>query len=180
MAAPNYRDDLTAAEVRAALEYDRETGVFTWKHRPDMSPQWNGRWADKRAGSVRTQRASGGMRYETIAVNAKRYRAHRLAWLHVHGKWPEGELDHINRDGTDNRLCNLRPASRAENQANARPPRTNTIGLKGVRRHRRRFVAQIGYGGRMHYLGIFATAEEAHEAYMNAAREHHGEFARSH
>lgn len=88
--------------------------------------------------------------------------------------------DHINGDGLDNRRCNLRIVSAAQNLQNARRPVTNTTGLKGVSYHQRGkcFTARIKTQGKTLWLGSFSTAEEAHDAYKSAAREKFGEFAR--
>lgn len=101
--------------------------------------------------------------------------------LRLHGfltGWPL--VDHINRDGLDNRRANLRPATTAENSRNALRLPSNTSGFKGVTWHKqaRKWQAQIGVDGRRRHLGLHACLEAAAEAYDDAAREFHGEFAR--
>lgn len=89
-------------------------------------------------------------------------------------------IDHINGDGLDNRRCNLRLATKAENQRNRRVPSTNTSGYKGVTwsRNAGRWHARIRAGDRNVHLGYFDTPEEAHAAYCAVAVKYHGEFAR--
>lgn len=87
--------------------------------------------------------------------------------------------DHANCNGLDNRLVNLRPATRAENAYNRRIQRDNRRGLKGIVPAGRRWVAQARVRGKQIYLGTFDTPEIAHEAYCKAIKELHGEFART-
>ncbi len=186
------RHDLTAEQVRALLDYDPETGVFRWRPRPasmftsgqktaeHAANIWNSRYAGKIAGGVSCEGRSTP--YWCIDINRRHYYAHRLAWLYVHGEWPPEQVDHIDSDGLNNRIANLRLATRSENCRNSRTPRTNTSGLKGVSASgcaNGRWRARIKISGREHHLGTFDTPEEAHAAYAAAAREHFGEFGRS-
>lgn len=102
---------------------------------------------------------------------------HRVLWLLKHGEYPKGPLDHANGVRTDNRMCNLREATVAQNNANRGPVRA---GLKGATIDRRtgRFVAQINVDGKNIFLGRHKTEAMAHEAYMQKAREVYGDFAR--
>ena len=182
MATRKPRTDLTAEQVRKALDYDPETGVFTWKHREDVPPKTNTKFAGKTAGTacrIRSSRRNHWYRY--IKILGRRYAAHRLAWLYVTGEWPKEQVDHVNGNGLDNRIANLRPATQSQNSSNSRLSHRNKTGFKGVRFRARtgRFEAYIGTGGKARHLGTFPTAEEAHEAYLKAAREQWGDFARS-
>jgi hypothetical protein len=120
--------------------------------------------------------------YCTLRVAGTIYSAHRLAWFYVHGEWPPKgiQVDHINRDPSDNRLANLRLATQAQNNANSAMRHRNKAGLKGVVFYpmTSRWKASITIKGRGKHLGYFATKEEAHEAYKKAAQHAHGEFAR--
>jgi hypothetical protein len=92
-------------------------------------------------------------------------------------------VDHRDPSKTlDNRRCNLRKATPSQNQANLRKSRANKSGFKGVRKHLLQsgvaFSANISVGGRLIYLGRFASAEAAHAAYCAEAVKHFGEFAR--
>jgi len=94
---------------------------------------------------------------------------------------PKGvEVDHISRDGLDNRRANLRVASRAQNSWNSKPPSSNTSGYKNVTfcKRKRRWVVRISVGNKRLRFGSFPTPGEAHAAYVKACLLHHGEFAR--
>lgn len=88
-------------------------------------------------------------------------------------------IDHVNGDGLDNRRCNLRSADKSRNGANRGAPRQNTTGFKGVTWHKAagKFAAQIEVLGRRQHLGLFVTAEEAAQAYDQAALEAWGAYA---
>jgi hypothetical protein len=88
------------------------------------------------------------------------------------------EVDHINRNGLDNRRENLRLATRSQNMANKTVYLTNKLGVKGVYLRNNRYRAQIQVEGRKIMLGTFDTLDEAREAYKQAAVKHFGEFAR--
>ena len=155
---------LTASRLRELLRYDPETGLFTWHTR-------RGRIA---AGSVAG--VIGGEGYFVIRVDYRLHLAHRLAWLYMTGEWPQATVDHRDTDRTNNRWTNLRDASYGQNNANSVKP--NRTGLKGIKRHGHRYVAQISVGGINRHLGCFSSPEEAHAAYIAAATQHFGEFAR--
>jgi hypothetical protein len=92
-------------------------------------------------------------------------------------------VDHANNDPLDNRKCNLRICTPSQNQMNRGKEKTNKSGYKGVHYfkwgHRiKRWKAEIGYDGKTHFIGYFATKEEAYAAYCEAAKKYHGEFAR--
>ena len=90
------------------------------------------------------------------------------------------EIDHANRIKTDNRICNLREATRAENSRNKSISIKNTVGLKGVSKYEGRanpYRSWIKVDYRSIYLGSFKTAEEAHQAYAAAAKKYHVDFA---
>lgn len=94
----------------------------------------------------------------------------------------EGSLvDHRDHNGLNNRRFNLRPATYAQNNHNARRRSDNTSGLKGVCWHTKtgKWVAQIQSGGRRRHLGLFTTPEAAHAAYQQASVQHHGEFGKA-
>ena len=158
----------TAERVRELLSYDPETGDFRW-----MVSR-----GGQRAGSIaRCVRHDG---YVVIMIDRKLYYAHQLAWLYMHGELVS-ELDHINGIRSDNRIFNLRPATRTQNNGNSRKPKHNTSGFKGVCYHKRdkKWQAQIHHKGRQIWLGLFDTAEAAHAAYCEKANELFGEFARA-
>lgn len=105
---------------------------------------------------------------------------HRLILTRCIGReLQKGEfVDHKNGNRLDNRRSNLRVATHAENQRNMKRKAANLSGFKGVRRRGNRYIARITANGVTYELGSFRTPEEAHQAYCNAARKYHGEFAR--
>ena len=119
--------------------------------------------------------------YVSICINGRIRYAHRLAWLYVHGKWPKGEIDHINEKRRDNRITNLREATHPQNNVRSKANKHNgTSGVLGVYpAGSSRWQAQIQYHRVVHYLGTFATIEEAKAARDEAARRLHGAFSRT-
>lgn len=156
---------MSADEWRERVAYDRDTGVLTW-----LKSYFKSRIGQP-IGSI----APEG--YVRAHIDGRLWVVHRLIWLHVHGVWPTGQIDHINGNRSDNRLCNLREATPSQNCANSRARRS---GLKGATFVRKigRWQAQIGIGRKNVFLGLFDTEEEAAAAYARKAREVHGEFAR--
>ncbi|MDE1139960.1 MAG: HNH endonuclease [Paraburkholderia tropica] len=155
---------LTAERLRELLWYNPETGVFTWRVRPGRKMR-----IGQEAGSMT---ANG---YVQIKVDKRRYLAHRLAWLHVHGEWPIDDIDHINGVRTDNRIENLRDVTGHVNMQNLKKAtaQNKTAKMLGVTMSRDRYQAQIKVDGKYKYLGVFESAEAAHEAYLVAKRELH-------
>lgn len=159
---------LTQDELKSKLHYNPETGIFTWNISPVRPVK-----AGSIAGSV------DGNGYILIGISCKRISAHRLAWLYAHGHFTTSDIDHINGVRNDNRLCNLREATRSQNLFNrSGANKNNTSGFKGVAFNKRSesFRAMIRINGKNTNLGYFNTPEEASEAYQTAARKYHGEF----
>ena len=143
---------LTAEQLRSVLDYDQETGIFTWKVR--TSPK-------VKAGDVTG--CPGGDGYLLIGVQSRLYRAHRLAWLHTYGVWPEDQLDHINRNRSDNRISNLREVTTKQNGQNRSKQSNNTSGHPGISWHKRdsKWGAHIRHNQKLIHLGYFTDIEEA-------------------
>lgn len=168
--------------VRECLDYDQDTGKFRWRVRPvghfPKRPMrdcvaWNANYAGKIAGSRHSKNTI------RIVIDRHIFYAHRLAWLIAHGFPVPAIIDHIDGDPANNRIGNLRAAKNGDNTANARIPKNNRLGVKGVRLHKHgTFEARVGGGGRSHYLGHFTTLEEAVKARRDAAERLHGKFAR--
>lgn len=161
---------LTAIELRNIVDYDPVTGVFKWRTR-DIPGSWNAKYAGKPAGSTMN---TG---YFKLAIGNKGHLAHRLAWLYVTGTAPCQAIDHINGDRTDNRFCNLRQATIAQNARNRGHQKNNRLGVKGVRRANGKYRADIKIGNKSVYLGVFPTVDEAHAAYREAAKTNFGGFS---
>jgi hypothetical protein len=170
-----YSIDLTQEYLKSALDYDRATGVFTWRKRSDMPRKWNAKHSGKLAGCV------DDLGYIKISLRNKRYRGHRLAWLYIHGAWPKDLIDHINTDRSDNRIVNLREATKSQNAVNSRRPSNNTSGFKGVvySKQHQKWIAQTAVGGKHIHLGLFDDAENAHVRYCDEMLTRHGQFARN-
>lgn len=158
---------LTADRLRELLDYDPLTGVFTRR----MGIK--GHAIDDPVGFY-------NQGYHCAWIDGRPYRCHRMAWLYVYGRWPVAQLDHINGIRDDNRLANLREATNAENGRNSKRKKHNKSGFKGVSWHTptRKWVAQIMFNKQYKYLGLYLTPEEAHQAYVEAAKKLHGEYAR--
>lgn len=161
---------LTAENLRELLSYDPKTGVFRW-----LKTASNRRMEGEIAGCVCKRDG-----YNLIGYKGRVYKANRFAWLYVHGEWPDRFVDHINGVTSDDRIANLRLATHQENLCNRGKQKNNKSGFKGVCLHKpsQKWHARINHKGRQHYLGLFATPEEAHQAYSLAAQNLHGQFAR--
>lgn len=158
------RRDLTAERLREVLAYDQATGTFTW-----LVTQSNRAKAGKEAGSFHPPTG-----YVYIRIDGGLYKAHRLAWLHVHGAWPKQQIDHINGCRAQNDIANLREVCQAENMQNLwRPHRDNRTGFMGVHRSGKRFFARIKAGPAYFKSPTFATAQEAGAAYLRLKAIHH-------
>lgn len=168
---PEKPDGAEEEVLRAKFDYDPETGRFTYR-------QVKGCTA---VGKDVTHVSLRG--YVTLSSGRKTYQAHRVAWLFMTGHWPEADIDHINRIRTDNRFCNLREATRSQNLANCPVRSDSSTGFKGVHKkpgnRAKPFWATIKSNGEVRHLGYYATAEAAHEAYMQAAKQIYGKFASS-
>jgi hypothetical protein len=154
--------------VMRMLEYNAETGVFTWKSPPRHHPRMLG----KEAGCASTG-------YTLIRIRGAKIKAHRLAWLVAYGEIPSKDIDHINGDPLDNRISNLRLASNPQNQANRRRNAGKDT-PKGVRRTQSgKYQARIRVAGKAINIGVFDTESLASNAYFVEAKKYYGEFARS-
>jgi len=147
------------------LNYDKETGFFTWKKQ--MSKY-------KKINSIAGSKNKYG--YIKIGINKNVYLAHRLAWIYTYGEIGNQQIDHINGNKSDNRIDNLRLASNQENRLNTKVYRTNKLGIKGVCKHGNNYRATCKFNKIFYHLGTFKTIELAKSAYENFCKKHHGEF----
>lgn len=159
---------LTHKRLLAALDYNQRTGVFKNKTHRGL-----------RARKGETAGALHSKGYITIAIDYSRYFGHRLAWFYVNGSWPKGNLDHIDKNKTNNAIRNLRLATDSQNQHNRGKCKSNTTGYKGVNyiESSNKYRAKICKGRKMYHLGCFDTAKEAGAAYAASAKKLHGKFA---
>jgi hypothetical protein len=154
---------LTQERLKEVLDYNPETGVFVWKVQ-------NGKRI--KAGDIAGNVNKRG--YTAIGVDCNLFRAHRLAWFYVYGKWPNDLIDHINGQRSDNRICNLRDVSNQvnlQNQKRATSGKTSTEYL-GVYKttNIKPWRAQIDVDKKTRHLGYYKTPEEANETYLKAKR----------
>jgi hypothetical protein len=157
----------TAERVRELLHYDPETGVWTWKVN-----RHNRRLAGRVAGAVNSHG------YRQITIDGVRHLASRLAFLWMERTWPPDQVDHRDMNPTNDRWANLRLASRSQNFGNQHAYSSNRLGVKGVSRVGKRYLAQIQKDGVKVYLGRFDRVEDAALAYRVAAEAAYGDFAR--
>ncbi len=182
----SYEDHVMASKalpspevLRQLLRYELDTGRLFWRERGPqwfksterMKPEhfcasWNKRYANTEACS------KNGQGYIAMHILGQKHKAHRVCWAIHYGHWPKGHIDHVNHDRSDNRICNLRSVTQAENNKN-RPPQSNSFGFVGVHKHQscHRWVASIGHQKKQVYLGIFACVGLAIKARRDAERQ---------
>lgn len=167
--------------LAALVTYDPETGIITWNRREELTrgdKMFNKRFAGKECGRINTNG------YRVICFhhegNLHILKSHRLAWMIKYGILPDGDIDHVNRNRTDNRISNLRDVSRSINQRNSSMQRNNTSGVTGVSWHKTKgkWRATACVDGRDRHLGLFVSIQEAAVA-VKAFRAKHG-FTDSH
>lgn len=157
--------DLTQEQVKELFDYDSENG---WMIRKKDN---HGRVVNRPCGHKPVHSAG----YGQVNIDGKIYFAHRVIWLWHKGEWPENDIDHIDRDPMNNRIENLRSATRSENNQNASIRKDNSSGFRGVYYHKakKKYMAKIKVGDRQIYLGLFDTTEEAFLAYQLAKIQYH-------
>lgn len=159
---------ITQKELKKTFHYNPNSGLFIRK---------------KSAGGVEIGTIAGCLHhsgYIHIKTQGKKNVAHRLAWLYMTGEWPSDQIDHINQIKNDNRWCNLRECTNAQNKANVKAPVTNSSGYKGVSRYKKRnnqWVVKIKYKQIQIHVGMFNCIHKAAMAYNKKALELFGEFA---
>lgn len=148
---------ITAERINELFDYNAQSGNFVRKVVRGGQP----------IGSVAGTKDSYG--YLQFAVDGRLYLAHRMAWLVTHGEMPDCEIDHINHDRADNRIDNLRLATRMANMHNLKAARSDSkTGIAGIALKKHGYVARIQNAGKRVYLGCFKTLEEANAAYLSA------------
>jgi hypothetical protein len=152
---------LSVDEVRDAFEYDSESGMVFFKG------------TKNEAGKVKANRRTS---YRYLSLKGKTLLAHRVAWALCNGEWPSGQIDHIDGDGLNNAIDNLRDVSHAENQRNQRLHIKNKSGFRGVHQEKRsgKWVAMIWVGKKRKHIGTFSSAALAAEARRAAEIEYWG------
>ena len=158
---------ITQEYLKSILNYDAETGIFTWKvNKSNRS----------KVGNIAGSKFNG---YVNIEINNKSYKSHRLAWLYVYGKFPENLIDHINANRSDNKISNLRKATYQKNSENYKTPKTNTSGVKNVSWYKNlnKWVVSISVKSKKKTIGYFEDLELAELVAIEARNKYRMEFA---
>lgn len=159
---------LTQQALRKELQYNPETGKFLWLlHRKG------------RRGTVGTVNKHG---YLVITMSGRRIMAHRLAWFYMTGVWPAEELDHIDRDTSNNKFNNLREASHSENSVNSKIREDNSSGHPGIcwDRQKMKWKVQISSSGNKRIQKHFYDFDQAVRFYKETAASLFKEFDPQH
>lgn len=159
---------ITQKEIMEYLEYDPDSGIFTARKRHGT------RWIEGK--QVGHKNKAG---YITVSLLGKIRKAHRLAWIYVHGEDIENyEIDHVNGDKSDNRICNLRLSTHQQNMFNMKKKSTNNSGVKGVHFDRRcnKWRAQTSINKKRVHLGLFDTRQAAQRRMVDFMKENHKDF----
>lgn len=150
---------LTLCYLRMILEYNPDTGVWNWCISKGSS--------NRKPGDIAGYIHPKG--YRIIKIDGKNYLSGRLAWFYMTGNWPFPEIDHIDRNPSNDKWSNLREASRV--QQNINRDSYNKLGVKGVEKIGNRYRASIKINGKNVRLGSFITLDAAIEAFEQANRE---------
>lgn len=161
---------LTQGFLLSVLHYDPETGLLTWIDQ------------HYRAGRDRVGQVAGRLHrsgYVNLKIFGVEYAAHRIAWMMVTGLWPERDLDHIDHNRANNKLANLRAATRRQNMMNRSINKGNQSGVKGVwySKPRRSWMASISVEAHKSVVELFPSKEEAVAWRRKNERQYYGEFA---
>lgn len=152
---------------KEVLNYNPDSGEFTWKI---------DRTTRSKKGQVAGYLDENGYRH--IRIGPKIYRAHRIAWEYMYGKF-EGEVDHIDNNPSNNSISNLRVCNSRQNKYNARLRKDNSSGVKGLHWYKayKKWQVNLRINGKTKCLGYFEDLFEACCTVMSARNLHHGEFA---
>lgn len=161
------QEKLSIDTLKRKLKYDPATGLFTR----------NCIMTGSSIGDVCGTKKENG--YVIISIDRVLYRAHRLAWFYFYGRWPEGDIDHVNRIRNDNRIANLREACRSDNLCNSSRRSDNKTGIRGVSFNRvsNTYTVKIQKNGKtLTRYGVtnIAVAKDIARVFSN---ELHGDFS---
>jgi hypothetical protein len=153
--------NITLEYINEYLTYDSLSGnLYQRKKRPKIQ-----------VGALAGALTGKGYRY--IQLNGKKYPAHHIVWLLETGELPKKQIDHIDGDKLNNNFLNLREVTNKQNTENRGKQKNNKTGYKGVSFNNRlqKYVSQIQHNNQPIYIGVYATAYEAHLAYEKKAKE---------
>jgi hypothetical protein len=159
---------LTPARLREALNYNPDTGIFTWKiSKKGVIRKENAGCLDKQSN------------YLSITIDGLKNRCHRLAWLYIYSEFPVGMIDHIDRNRTNNRILNLRIVNFSKNSMNTSIRSDNTSGYRGVSwcNLTKKWAAYIWKDKKKIHIGLFDNIEDAAAAHKRASLELFGEYS---
>jgi hypothetical protein len=161
---------ISLIRLKEVMEYDPTTGLCFWRKK----------LGSKAMPGCQLGNIDPSKGYYKVNMDGIRFYVHRLIYFYMTGQWPDDEIDHIDRDRANNKWINLRAATKSQNKANTCSDPRNCHGVKGISRRpdTGKWQAEIKVNQRKIYLGVFVSPEEAHAAYLAAAREYFGEFAR--
>ena len=156
----------------ALFDYCPETGALTWRVSTNSFKK------GVEAGT--SAHNEGYSSYRNVIIFGNLYKAHRIIWLMQTGDWPKKYIDHIDGNGLNNKLDNLREATPSQNMINQKVRSDSASKVKGVSYDAKRnlWYAYIDVGGKRNHLGRHETLDEAAMVRLQAQRKFHGEFAR--
>lgn len=168
--------EISQKYLREAIEYNPLSGVFIWRNRPlshfssrKVYKWWASTWAGKKAGCLYS--SGGTVKYMSIRLDGWLYAAHRLAWIYMNGDIPTSlQIDHIDGNGTNNKIENLRVVTHIENHMNLPRNKNNTSGVTGVRWNNptQKWRARISVRGKEIPLGCYGDLSDALNARKQA------------
>lgn len=163
-------NNLTVERLKELVRYEPETEKLFWKDRD--SKAFNSKYSGKEIKGSKDHKG-----YLQFSVDKITVKLHRVKWALHYGYWPKEDLDHINRDISDNSISNLRECSRKENSWNRGHRSNSTSGYLGVTLHKasNKYQYQIMCNGKRYY-GLELTALAAAEKREMLAKELHKEF----
>jgi len=162
--------------LKEHFDYNPDTGIIIWKKPTNQRIK-----VGAEAGHEKPHK-NHSLVYRRIRFNHSNYQAHRLAYYMYHGIDPRNnEIDHKDRNGLNNKINNLRLATRSDNCKNRSMAENNTSGVTGVYWHirRRKWAAQIKWNGKQKHIGYFVNKEDAKQVRKEAEKKYFGEFRRS-
>ena len=150
--------------IKTHFVYDSETGIVKWKQKPKFGLKTNN-------GVVGSKYKSGNNFYLIMKCKGRGVGVHRIAWCLYYGEWPTKSIDHIDGNGLNNRIDNLRHVSHRENHLNRKSHRNGKLGGSYLDKKSAKWHARIRINGKTKSIGLFNTEKEAHERYLQARKE---------